>query len=133
MTKSRRRDRAIAALLSERSVEAAAKVANVPARTLHRWLATDAEFQAAYRTASQQVLVSTVTALRAASAEAVELLRATVTNKEESGSVRVRAAQVILDTAFKNELDELAARIAALEAESAAPVLTTAQKERQDA
>jgi hypothetical protein len=69
-----RREQAIAALLSEKSVaEAAAKV-GVNYRTLQGWLYSDREFQAAFRAARQEILTQTVSRLLALTGEAVEAL-----------------------------------------------------------
>jgi hypothetical protein len=50
------RDRAILALLSERTLTAAAAKAGIDESTLRRWLARDGEFQAAYPAARRYSL-----------------------------------------------------------------------------
>lgn len=105
--------RAIAALLTERTVQGAAARAGVGERTLRRWL-DDAAFRAAYTEVSRQRLGEAVGQLRAVAGEAVETLRAAL--QDEHASNRIRAAIALLDTAVKVEVDDLARRVAELEA-----------------
>ncbi len=107
-----RQQRAIVALLSEASARAAAASCGVAERTLYRWLA-DKTFRRAYREASRRLLDDAVGKLRAGAADAIDTLRSAL--KAEGESVRVRAAQVLLDAALKADGDELAARVEALE------------------
>ena len=104
--------RAIAALLTSRTVEQAAIAAGVGERTLYRWL-DDPDFRAAYTDASRQLLAETVGRLRAATGEAVDALRAAL--QDDLTSNRIRAATVLLDTAVKVEVDDLSRRVAELE------------------
>lgn len=104
--------RAIAALLISRTVEQAAVEAGVGERTLYRWL-DDRDFRAAYTEASRQLLAETIGRLRAVAGEAVETLRAAL--QDDLTSNRIRAASVLLDTAVKVEVDDLARRVAELE------------------
>jgi hypothetical protein len=110
---TRRQQRVLTALLTEPNVRAAAAAAKVPARTLYRWLA-DPTFRAAYRECSRRLLEDAAGQLRAAAGNAVETLRASL--KAGNDSVKVRAAVAILDAAIKVDLDDLAARVTALEA-----------------
>jgi HEAT repeat protein len=110
---TQRQERAIAALLTEPNITAAAKQSGVGDRTLRRWL-SDAQFRRAYREASRRVLDDACARLRALTSEAVETLRAAFTAQSES--VRVRAATALLEVAVKVEVDDLAERVAALEA-----------------
>ncbi|HXQ21994.1 MAG TPA: helix-turn-helix domain-containing protein [Candidatus Acidoferrales bacterium] len=110
---TQRHQRAIAALLSEATITAAAKQCGCGERTLRRWL-SEADFRRAYREASRRVLDDAVARLRALTGEAVETLRTAFA--AQSDSVRVRAATAILDAAIKVETDDLGARVAALEA-----------------
>lgn len=110
---SERRRRAIEALLTARTVTAAAAQCGVGERTLRRWLADEA-FRAAYREVGRQRLSDTVNRLRAAADEAVEALRTALADDRTSN--RIRAATVLLETAVKLEVDDLAVRVQALEA-----------------
>jgi len=109
---SDRQRRAIEALLTSKSASEAAEASGIPRRTLERWK-RDRGFQDAYRSASRERLSETVGRLRTAAAEAVDALRSALL--ADAPAVRVRAAQVLLDGAIKVEVDDLAARIEALE------------------
>ena len=110
--------RAIAALLTERTVQAAAARAGVGERTRRRWLDTP-DFRAAYTEISRQRLGETVGRLRAVAGEAVETLRAAL--QDELTSNRIRAAIALLDTAVRVEVDDVAQRVAELEAAQRQP------------
>ena len=107
-----RQRRAIEALLTERTIQAAAARAEIGERTLRRWL-DDPAFRAAYTDASRQLLAEAVGRLRAVAGEAVETLRAALSDGLTSN--RIRAATVLLDIAVKVEVDDLAQRVAELE------------------
>ncbi|MCW5967582.1 MAG: hypothetical protein KIT57_03650 [Blastocatellales bacterium] len=107
--------RAIDALLKEPTTRAAATAAGVNERTLFRWL-SDATFAQAYRAARSRLLESTLTALQAASVEAVKILREVMANYEAQATARVSAARAVLDFALKGrEQIELEERLRALE------------------
>jgi hypothetical protein len=110
---SHKQQRALAALLTARTVQDAAGDVGIGERTLRRWL-DDPRFRAAYAEASRRRLSETVCQLRAASAEAVNTLRAAL-NDDHTGH-RIRAAIALLDTAVKVEVDDLARRVELLEA-----------------
>ena len=103
---------AIEALLTSKSASEAAEASGIPRRTLERWK-RDRTFQDAYRAASRDRLSETVGRLRSAAAEAVNALQDAL--RADAPAVRVRAAQVLLDGAIKVEIDDLAARVEALE------------------
>ena len=85
--------------------------------TAWRWL-KDATFQAAYREARRAVVQQAITQVQHATGEAVETLRAVMQDSEAPASAKVSAAKTILETAVKAvELEDLEARIAALEAQ----------------
>jgi HEAT repeat protein len=116
MAVTAKQHRAIAALLTTRTVQEAAAEAGVGERTLYRWMG-DAAFRVAYSTASHERLAETIGRLRAVAGEAVETLRTAL--QDTSASVRVRAAVALLDTAVKVEVDDLAQRVEDLEAKFA--------------
>jgi hypothetical protein len=68
--------------------------------TLWRWL-QDPSFDAQYRAARKQVVERAVSELQLATCEAVLTLRRNL--KSENPAIQVRAAQIILDQAFKRE------------------------------
>jgi hypothetical protein len=112
---TRRQEAAIAALLSEATVSAAAEKARVGEVTLYRWL-KQPEFVAAYREARREVHEKAVAQLQQSSwAASTTLIRLLASG---SDSVRLRAATVILDQANKGiELLDFEERLAALEAQ----------------
>ena len=107
--------RAIAALLSEPSIEAAARSARVGPRTLRRWLQRP-EFAEELAGAVRDAMAGAMRSLEAATAEAVEALRHIVADREAPPGVRVSAARVVLEQAQRAlEREELEDRVAALE------------------
>jgi hypothetical protein len=108
---------AIPALLAQRTIAAAAHQVGVGERTLLRWLQEDSTFQTAYREARRAVVQQAITQVQRATGEAVETLRSVMQDADAPASAKVSAAKVILETAVKGvELEDLTARIAALEA-----------------
>jgi hypothetical protein len=107
-----KQEKAIAALLREPTIEAAARKAGVALRTLKGWLVLP-EFAAAYATARHQILERTVDRLLATTGEAVETLRESL--KADRTADRIRAAVAILEHAHKGmEAGELAREVAEL-------------------
>ena len=114
---SRKQEQTIAALLTCDSITAAAAGCGVAEATVHRWLKQDG-FQAAYREARRAVVQHAITQVQSATGEAVETLRSVMQDPEAPASAKVSAARTILETAVKAvELEDLEARIAALEAQ----------------
>jgi hypothetical protein len=111
----RKKEEAIVALLSQRSVEKAARTANVPARTLYRWL-KEPEFNASYREARRHAFGQAAARLQQMSAAAVSTLGKIMVDPNAPAASRVRAAHSVLDQAAKAiEIEDLEARLAALE------------------
>lgn len=111
----RKQQQAIAALIQAPSIREAARAVGVSEATLFRWLQVPA-FRATYREARRRVVEQAIARLQRASSEAVEVLRAIMTDPEKPSSARVTAARTVLDYALRAvELDNLAARIEALE------------------
>lgn len=105
--------KAIAALLAEPTIKAAAAALGVGERTLHGWLDVPA-FAIAYRVARRASVQHAIAQLQQASAIAVS----TLVDLMAFGSpaVRLGAASKVLDLTIKAvELEDLAARLAALE------------------
>jgi hypothetical protein len=110
---TRKQEQAISALLSETTLAAAAEKAGVSEMSLRRWQ-QNPDFRAAYHEARRQVVEKAVSQLQqsswAASTTLVRLLGS------ESDSVRLRAAQTILDLANKGlEMLDFEERLSALE------------------
>ncbi len=105
----------IEALMSTRSVEAAAKKVKVAPSTLYRWLRED-DFKTAYRQVKSEVVGHALTRLQNATTKAVDALIAIVGDTKASAQTRVTAAKTILDFSTKAvETEEILARLEALE------------------
>jgi hypothetical protein len=109
---SDRQRRAVEALLSSKTVCEAATKTGIGERTIRRWQ-TDATFRDAYRAASRERLSEALGRLRSAASAAVTALQESLS--ADAPGVRVRAAQVLLDSAIKAEVDDLERRVQALE------------------
>jgi transposase-like protein len=92
---SRRKDEAIAALLSQRNIEEAARVAGISAPTLRRWLKISA-FEAAYREARNAVVDQAMARLQKASVVAVAVLLNIMSDSEAPDGARLKAAGLVL-------------------------------------
>lgn len=111
-----RQGRFVAELLAGQSAAAAAEVAGVSLRTAWRWLARP-DVGAELRRRSRRLLDQCEQRLHAASADAAKLLADVVRNDEMPSTTRVRAALGLIDVARRVALDELEARVGALEAQ----------------
>ena len=113
---SHKQEKAIAALLSEATVSSAAEKAGVGEVTLDRWLKLP-DFLAAYREARREVVEKSVAQMQQSSwAASTTLIRLLGSG---SDSIRLRAAQTILDQANKGlEMIDFEERLAALEQQS---------------
>jgi transcription elongation GreA/GreB family factor len=115
-----RQEQSITALLVQGSLQAAAAASGIHEKTLRRWLREDAVFQLAYREARRAVVQHAIVQVQRATGEAVETLRSVMQDSASPASARVSAAKAILETAVKGiEIEDLEARIAALEAQGA--------------
>jgi transposase-like protein len=111
----RKQETAIAALLSQRNVEEAARVAGVGARTLYRWM-KEPDFDAAYREAKRAAFSQAIARLHQMSSAAVTTLGKAMLDPGTPAGTKVRAAHSILEhTAKAIELEDLEARLTALE------------------
>lgn len=116
-----KQQRAIEALLSEPTVQAAAKAAGVSKATIFRWLG-DSVFSEAYRDLRGRLLESTLAALQQASGDAVKTLREVMEGAILHPSARVSAARTLLEMSLKaREVLEVEERLKALEARLNAP------------
>ncbi|HLN00864.1 MAG TPA: helix-turn-helix domain-containing protein [Bryobacteraceae bacterium] len=111
----RKKEGAIVALLSQRNVEEAARVAGIGPRTLYRWL-KEPEFDAAYRAAKRAAFGQAVARLQQGASAAATTLLKTMIEPTTPASVRVRAAECVMNHAMKAiELEDIEARVAELE------------------
>jgi hypothetical protein len=110
-----KKEAAILALLSARSVEDAARTAGVSARTLSRWM-KEKDFQAACRRARRQAFEQQVGRLQQASAAVVTTLLKLAVDGTAPPAVRARASWYVLTLATKAfETEDLEARVTELE------------------
>jgi hypothetical protein len=111
----RKMEAAVAALLSQRTQDDAARVAGVGIATLQRWQKLP-EFQAAYRDAKRAAFGQSVARLHQMSSAAVSTLGKVMVDPKTPPATRVRAADSILNhTAKAIEIEDIEARVAALE------------------
>jgi len=111
----RRKEQAIAALLTQRSVDEAARSIDIGTTTLLRWM-RQPEFESAYREARRTAFSQSVARLQQASGAAVTVLLKIMADANAPVPSRVRAAQSVLDCAARAiEIDDVEARVAALE------------------
>jgi hypothetical protein len=111
----RKKEEAIAALLTQRNVEEAARVAEIGTQTLYRWM-KDPEFDAAYREGRRAAVSQTYARLQQASSAAASTLVKLMVDANAPASTRVRAANSILDhSRHAIEIDDIEVRVAALE------------------
>jgi hypothetical protein len=112
---SAKQSKAIAALLSSKTVLGAAELANVGARTLTRWLADD-DFKAALLEAESEAIDAATRRLIGLQSAAVDCLQETLSDRKALPGIRLRASQSILDYLLKlRELRNIESRLAALE------------------
>ncbi len=105
----------IVALLAAPTIQEAAKAAGVPERTAHRWLHEEA-FTTAYMHARRDALRQATARLTRASSAVVSVLLQIAADKDASAAARVTACRTVLEFAYRaEELEDLAARLAALE------------------
>jgi transposase-like protein len=111
----RKKEEAIAALLTQRNVEEAARAAGIATQTLVRWMKVP-EFSAAYREARREAFGQSIARLQQASSAAVSTLLKVMIDQASPPSTRVRAADSVLSHGAKSmEIEDIAARVAALE------------------
>jgi hypothetical protein len=111
----RKKEETIAALLSQRSLDEAARVAGIGTTTLLRWLQMP-EFDAAYRKARRAASSQSGARLQQASGPAVSTLLKVMVDPDTPAASRVRAADCVLGYAAKMiEIEDLEVRVTELE------------------
>jgi transposase-like protein len=111
----RKQEEAIAALLTQRNVDEAAKSIGVSPKTLLRWMQIP-EFDTAYRKARRAAFSQSTARLQQATSAAVSTLLKIMVDTGAPPSVRVRAADSVLDHAKQAiEIEDVEVRVAALE------------------
>lgn len=112
----RKKEEAIVALISQRSIEDAPRTCNIPARTRYRWL-KEPEFDVAYRTARRQAYGQSISRLQQGSTAAATTLLKVMVDTATPPSTRVRAAEAVSSHAAKAiEIEDIDARLRELEA-----------------
>jgi hypothetical protein len=116
-------EKAVSALLSEKTIERAAKKCHVTRQTMHRWL-KDAEFRTAYLEAKAEMLRTATRSLTRNSAKAAEVLAKIFSGKPKPNqSANVSAATATLRLALDAfALEDLEERLRKLENRSHEPI-----------
>jgi hypothetical protein len=111
----RKMEEAIAALLTQRNVEEAAKSVGVAPKTMLRWM-KEPEFQKAYREARRAAYSQAVAKLQQGATAAATTLLKVMLDQNTPASVRIRAAECIMNHSSKAiEIEDVEARVAELE------------------
>ena len=111
----RKKEEAIAALLTHRSVEEAARAAGITPNTLVRWLKVP-EFNDANRLARRMAFGQAIGRLQQASSAAVTTLLKLTVDPNAPAAVRARSSYYILNLAKQAiEVEDIDARVSMLE------------------
>jgi hypothetical protein len=112
----RKKEEAVAALLSHKSVEDAAHSIGLNVGTLLRWLQIP-EFRAMYLKARREAVQQAVARLQQATGAASITVLKLMTDPNAPAAVRLRAAECVFEIAIKGiEIEDIEARVAELEA-----------------
>ncbi len=111
-----RQEKAIVALINETTIAAASKACGIAERTLYRWMGEEA-FAREYRRTRREAFNQAVALTQRYAPLAVTTLAKVMTDPTAPHSARVAAAKAMLMFGREGiELDDLAARLEALEA-----------------
>jgi transposase-like protein len=112
---TRKKEEAVAALVSHKSIEDAARAIDVNPNTLLRWLQVP-EFQGAFRKARREAVQQAVARLQQATGAAGVTILKLMTDANVPAAVRLRAAECVFDHAIKGvELEDIEVRVSELE------------------
>ncbi len=115
MPKETNKEKVLTALIETSSIRGAARKTGIGEATIYRYL-KDKEFLAEYRTARRLSVETAIAQLQSTAGTAVETLKDNL--HCENRAVAVRAAQIILDAAFKGlETTDILERLEAIEDE----------------
>jgi len=110
-----RKEAAIIALCSTRSIEEASRTCKTPVRTLYRWM-KEPDFDDAYRKAKSSAFGQSIARLHYLSGAAVSTLGKVMLDPATPPAAKIRAADSILShTAKAVEIEDLQARLTNLE------------------
>jgi hypothetical protein len=116
-----KQEEGIVALLNEPTVKKAAESIGVDERTVHRWL-DQPEFSRRYRKARREAFAPAISLTQKYAPHAVQVLMKVMADPAAPYSAKVTAALGMLKFSRESiELDDLAARVEALEQTAAAP------------
>jgi hypothetical protein len=111
----RKKEEAIAALLTQRNIDEAAKTVGIAPNTLLKWMKLPV-FQTAYREARRAAFGQAIARLQQGTSAAATTLLKTMIDTNTPASVRVRAAEAIFHHAAKAiEIEDIEARVSELE------------------
>ena len=111
----RKKEEAIVALLSHRTVDEAANAVGIATRTLLRWLQIS-EFRIEYLKARREVVCQGIARLQQATGAAGVTILKLMTDPNVPPAVRLRAAEAVFGLALKGvEVEDIEERVAALE------------------
>jgi hypothetical protein len=111
----RKQEEAIAALLSHRGIDEAARASGVGYKTLLRWLEIP-EFQQRYLEARRKAVQQAIARLQQATGAASLTVLKLMTDPSVAPAVRLRAAECVFVQAIKGiEIEDIETRLAALE------------------
>ena len=116
----RKKEEAIAALLTQRNVEEAARHIGIDVKTLLRWMKLP-EFETAYREARRAAFGQSIARLQQGTSAAATTLLKMLIDPNTPASVRARVADSIMKNAIRAvEVEDIEVRIAELERASEA-------------
>jgi transposase-like protein len=111
----RKKEQAIAALISHRNIEDASKATGISPTTLKRWMRIP-EFKAAYLQARREIVFQAHARIQLNSGAAASILFKPMADPATPPSIRARTAQCILEAAAKSlALEDIEVRVARLE------------------
>lgn len=109
------RDRAVLALLSEKSITQAATKCGVNEKTLRRWLSDDADFKAAYAEARQTTFETGMSRAQALTGKAIDTLDELLGDTQHP-NVRLGAARTIAELGIhQHDADVIMAKLDEIE------------------
>ncbi len=111
----RKKEEAIAALLSQRNIEEVARVTGIGTKTLLRWLQIP-QFQDEYSKARREAVYQSVARIQQSTGAAGITILKLMTDPAVPAAVRLRAAECVLNHAVKAiELEDIESRVSELE------------------
>ena len=111
----RKKEETIAALLSQRNIDEAARYVGIGTKTVLRWLQLP-EFERAYREARRAAFSQSIARLQQASSAAAATLLKIMVDPSAPAACRIRAADSVLGHAAKAiEIEDIEARVSELE------------------